>query len=98
MVIKELAGILVGLGATIWFAVFPPRSFLMKLILGLIAIAFLIYGASALCLEAGMKISFWGFVLIGAFIGASAAGVAYKYHHDELQPGYRTTIPANSKK
>ena len=76
---SEIATLSVGIGATIWFAVFPPRTILMRLILGIFAIAFLIYGLTTITLEyVAMKVSLWPIVIIGGVVGCIAAGLAWK--------------------
>jgi len=65
----------------------------MKIALGLAAIVFVIYGGAALCLEAGMKISFPLIVILGGLIGAIAAGYAYKHHQSEQQQDVTVTFP-----
>jgi hypothetical protein len=57
----------------------------MKIILGFVAIALLIYGLTTITLGyVAMKIPFGVVVIIGAIIGGTAAGLAWKQHETHL--------------
>jgi len=76
---SEVFTLVVGTGATIWLTVVPPRRAKMRLLLGLIAIAFLVYGTSGVILEnVDMKIPLWAVIIIGGLVGSLAAGLAWK--------------------
>lgn len=76
-----IAFFLVGLGAGIWLRIFPPRSTVMKVILGLLSISFLIYGLSVIILlEVGpVKFPLWLMMILGGIVGAIAMGMAHKH-------------------